>query len=96
MDVNGVDSDGHTALYIAVKARNLGMVKALLANGSNPNALTPSSGSSALHLAAELKFSNAVMVLIEYGAAVHVADGLGRTPFLLAWDRYDVVSLAVF
>ncbi|CAH0385181.1 unnamed protein product [Bemisia tabaci] len=94
VDVNGVDSDGHTALHIAVKAKHLGMVKALLANGSNPNALTPS-GSSALHLAAELKFSNAVMALIEHGAAAHVTDSSGRTPFLLAWDRYDVVSMEV-
>lgn len=72
------DADGRTALFFAVYARNLELVRVLLAAGASADASAQVSGESIMVLACMLGDVEIVHLLMQYGAAfndVHMLVG---------------------
>ena len=76
--VNRPDEYGYTALHMAAEEGLLEMVKLLVANGANPNALS-NEGFTPLHVATQ---PNVVRDLITAGANVNACANNGITPLL--------------
>ena len=82
------DAQGFTPLVLAVKSRNMTMVRWLLSHGADPN----SSDSTTVHTfrpmtaAIQLKDAQFLAQLLAFGASVHFRDALGRTVLSQALD----------
>ena len=74
----------HTPLHVASRSGQPGVLRALLAAGADPHALT-TSGATALHLAAGAGSAEAVAALIDHGADIDVRESTwGQTPLMFA------------
>lgn len=82
------DDRGYTLLHNAVKEGNKGMVKVLLENGVDVNAVN-SDGDTPLHVAVKRKNVDKKMVdiLIKNGADVNAADRKGYIPIEYIFDE---------
>jgi len=89
VDVNSRNPYGGTALMIAAKRGFSNIVKILLENGADPNAVIspptdPAQTYTALHTAAQESNNEIIALLIKSGANVNVATGYGETPLISA------------
>jgi hypothetical protein len=87
VDINAVDVEGCTPLYIASRyPRNIDAIRLLLEHGADVNARTDK-GPTALHRASDLGRLEVVRMLLEHGANVEAEDVGGRTAYQLALAR---------
>jgi uncharacterized protein len=77
-DVNVVESDGNTALSIAMTESSNEVVEALLKKGADPNSLVHNQ--RPLHVAAEYGYDETIKVLLRYGADPTLRNPGGQTP----------------
>lgn len=83
-DVNIADNGNTTPLMKATGFGKTELVRLLIANKADVNALKCGSrGPSALHVALEYNFPEIVSMLLENGADVNVSDLFGRSPLML-------------
>ncbi|KAF8534634.1 ankyrin repeat-containing domain protein [Trichophaea hybrida] len=68
------------ALAKAVTLNSPNIARILLASGADPNSITPDQPTTLLHRAAERNRVALVELLLEYGAALDVRDGVGLMP----------------
>jgi ankyrin repeat protein len=87
-------SDGHTALHIAVKRRDLAWLRYLLALNANPN-LPDKRGVTPLMLASQLGYVEGISILASKGARVDEPNDAGETPLILAVHRKDIPMLRI-
>jgi ankyrin repeat protein len=73
-----------TPLQLSAWVGSVKCAEALLAAGANPNAKCEKVLLSALGTAAFVGYRKVVEVLLEYGASVNQADGVGQTPLIRA------------
>ncbi|OJD33069.1 ankyrin repeat protein [Diplodia corticola] len=94
--LNHTDSEGRTALSIAVENQHENAVRLLLVKGSPDIDVNVQdiAGRTALHLAAENGNRNLVQLLLKKKAKQDIQDDLGRTALLLAaeHEKYSVVE----
>lgn len=76
-------------VLVATRGRNLRAVRALLANGANPNK-RDSEQKTALHYATD---PDIVRALVEAGANVNARDYQGETPFISAVARGSSIEV---
>ena len=94
-DINQVGSAGHTPLMYAVRNKNYGAVKLLLAcDGIDPDKSESMFGDTPLRWAIRHEDVEMVRLLARGGANPYKADNDGETPFMLAsrysWNRQMV------
>jgi ankyrin repeat protein len=82
--VNDSDGSGMTALMEASLHNRLKMVRLLLENGADTDAVDNSLGSNALTFACLSGSFEAVRILLDHGWNVNVQDRLNRTPLMAA------------
>jgi ankyrin repeat protein len=68
-----------TPLFVAIQAKQLDVIKLLIAKGADVN-INIKKGFTPLHLAASLGNDNVIKILIEKGATVSAKDATGLTP----------------
>jgi ankyrin repeat protein len=73
-----------TPLQLSAWVGSVKCAEALLAAGANPNAKCEKALQSALGIAAFISYRKVVKLLLEYGASVNQADGVGQTPLIQA------------
>ena len=98
-DVNCLDQDWRTPLFIAVNQGNVGAVETLLAAGADLSA-SDRLGSTALHAAAELDapaqvVSNVVTRLLRAGASLEARDKTNGVPLHIAAGAGRTVMVAL-
>ncbi len=81
--LDGADTNGDTALVIAISNRQESMAVWLLGRGADPD-LADRTGNGPLHLAARRGMAEATRHLIEAGATIDAPNRDGRTPLILA------------
>jgi len=79
LDVNAKTMHGTTALHFASSGGHEGVLKALVAAGADPHALTPV-GQSGLHKACFEGHAGAVDALLDFGVDPTTSDSKGYTP----------------
>jgi uncharacterized protein len=79
----GVDRLGRTPLHYAALDGDVGLIRQLLASGSNPDA-ADDNGWTPLHFAAQNNAAVAIAALLTAGAAVDARDAHGNTPLSTA------------
>ena len=85
-DVNGANTFGETALWLAARQNRPRVVELLLKRGADPNRLTRpnpqwfSDGGNALNVAVDKGCMECARLLLARGADPRVADANGRTP----------------
>lgn len=77
------------ALYLASHVGQLYAVQAILARGTDPNAVMRD-GTTPLHVASRSGHNEVVSALVANAADVNVTDKLGMTPLLLAINHGDI------
>lgn len=82
-DINTCDSQGNTALHIAVENGRIEICDVLLNNGAIPN-IQNKSGMTPFHIAAKENKLNAAQLLITFDTNISVKDSIGNTPLHLA------------
>ena len=82
------DAQGFTPLVLAVKSRNMAMVRWLLSHGADPNAdsAAPPIAPRPITAAVQLKDAQYLEHLLACGASVHFCDVLGKSPLSQALD----------
>ena len=83
-DVNALDEDGASPLYLACERGKAEFIELLLSRGANPN--TETVNKYPLLVACEARNNDVVKLLLEYSADVNVRDGSGRTALHLALE----------
>jgi ankyrin repeat protein len=86
-NVNAINDIGFTPLHIAVVYDRPEIVKLLLKNGANIDAVTKNKENTSLHLAITMNNSNMVRILIQKGADVTLKTADGTTPLQLALEK---------
>ncbi|KAG3170006.1 hypothetical protein PI124_g4674 [Phytophthora idaei] len=83
--LSACDSNGNTALHVAVQTGNEGLIMFVL-RGCDHTLLSQknNAGETALHIAAKLGSFGIVRSLLAYGASVKDEDSQGRTPLILS------------
>ncbi|MCX6929680.1 MAG: ankyrin repeat domain-containing protein [Verrucomicrobia bacterium] len=99
-DVNGLDQNGRTPLFLAVRQGNVGAVETLLAAGVDLSAADNPNGFTALHAASELDapaqvVSNVVTRLLRAGAPRDARDKYGGAPLHAAAAAGRTVMVAL-
>jgi ankyrin repeat protein len=85
-NIHGLDKDGYTLIHAVSWISYLQLIQALIDRGVNINAVTDD-GTTALHIAAEYKSSQAKL-LIDNGADVNAINSRGHTPLYYAtWGK---------
>ena len=84
IDVNAENSDKLVPIVYAAANGHVELVKLLIRHGADPDAASSESGSTALHLAAQLDQAESVDVLLESGADINMKDKLEMTPLIKA------------
>lgn len=82
-DINTCDSQGNTALHVAVENGRIEICDILLNNGAIPD-IQNKSGMTPLHIAAKENKLNAFQLLITFYTNIRVKDSIGNTPLHLA------------
>jgi uncharacterized protein len=93
-DVNIADSNGETALWIAVTDKPDEVIEELLKKGANPNvqARAPGfPGYTPLHMAAMNGSTKSVELLLQYGADPAIRNDEGATPLDITNVRFEEV-----
>lgn len=93
--VEARDAQGFTPLVLAVKSRNIAMVRWLLSHGADPNAdsSTPPIAPRPITAAVQLKDAQHLQQLLAFGASVHCCDVLGNTPLSQALNLQHAEQL---
>lgn len=86
--VNTRGDNGEAAIHIVVKRRDIAYLRFILGRDGNPN-LQDGSGNTALMLAVEAAFPEAVSLLTKLNANVNLANNGGETPLIRAVQRRD-------
>lgn len=84
MDVNAFDEGGQSALYYAVGAHDLALVRALLDKGADPNGRRSEDSWAPLHAAASGGSAEIARLLIDRGATVGLISKDVPTPIEIA------------
>lgn len=87
--INTKDSDGNTALLIAVNRDDEQWTGFLLNKGADPN-LAGAGGNTPLIAAARIGFEQAVDWLLTVGAKVDGANRMGETPLIVAVQQREL------
>lgn len=88
IDINAVDQDGETPLHWTVGSDNADIVKALLKNGANVNAVDNEHKTTPLHMAAENGHIKVVKALLKKeGINIDIKDDLEKTPLHWATEN---------
>lgn len=87
-DINAVNSEGRTALHVAISEGNFGMASTLLGYGPDVSK-ADKEGNLPLHLAAAGGPAHLVQSLIGRGSPVNLRNGAGKTPLDIAYERGD-------
>ena len=82
-DVNAVDDEGNSLLYVAASKNQLGKIRFLLEKGANVN-FKNERGVSPLNVACDKNNLEAVKLLINDGADVNIRTNRGNTPLSCA------------
>lgn len=82
-DVNLVDSNGLTPIYVAVNSQSPDITKILLEKGANVNTRYQQN-ESVLFLASALKNIECMQLLIKHGADVNIKENRNETPIFAA------------
>lgn len=88
--------NGQTALHVAARGSDPGVVAGLVDAGANVSARTPS-GATALLIALQSRKKEAVQIageLVVAGAGKDIADAAGRTPLMAAAETGDRTRLS--
>ena len=93
-DIDALNSEGKTALHVAVTCSINEVIDLLCEQGANVNAKT-SQGGTPLIIAIVKKNKQAVFKLLEYDADVNIHDNDKVTPLMLAF-RYGLPDVAEF
>ena len=95
IDVNDGGEGRRTALHRACGRGRTEVVRALLAAGATPDAQTAGTHDSGLHMAAGGGFVDIVVLLLQHGASVSLANGCGWTPLHAALhaNQMDVARI---
>lgn len=88
VDVNWTDSEGRTALHMAVDRNNLEIVEFLIKHGANLN-IQDHEGSTPLHYAALCEHKEMCATLLSHGADKNIRCASGE----VAGDFYDFSNL---
>ena len=83
-DVNAVDGQGTTPIYMPVVEGDKAMVKLLLEKGADPNARERNRGDTLLHAAAVAGRLDVAELLIAHGADATAKNAVGVPPLLVA------------
>jgi len=78
-DVNTIERNGSSPLYLACEAGKADFVKLLLSHGANPNISLDTTDKYPLHAACKGQHYDAVKLLLEYNADVNVRDRNDKT-----------------
>ena len=82
-DVNAVDDEGNSLLYVAASKNQLGKIRFLLNKGANVN-FKNERGATPLNVACDKNALDAVQLLIDEGADVNTRTTRGSTPLTCA------------
>lgn len=93
-DIDALNSEGKTALHVAVTCSMNEVIDLLCEQGANVNAKT-SQGGTPLIIAIVKKNKQAVFKLLEYDADINIHDNDKVTPLMLAF-RYGLPDVAEF
>mgnify|MGYP001028432497 CR=1 FL=1 len=88
VDANWTDSEGRTALHMAIDRNNIAISQILLKNGAKINA-QDSEGSTPLHYAAICEYTEIINWLLENGADKAIRNAAGELPT----DLFDFEKL---
>lgn len=86
IDIDAVDDQGDSALWLAAFNGRQHIVKELLERGADPGQARVDSGQTPLHISADEGFVSVVKILLPKltKSQVDARDNLGRTPLLVA------------
>ena len=95
IDKNIRDDFGDTALHLSIYQKNITIVRLLLDNGFDPNAIATVNGNTPLHNAVSSNNVAAARLLIQYGANKNIKALNGQTPLDKARkeEKMDMVRL---
>ena len=82
-DVNALNDEGNSLLYVAASKNQLGKINFLLANGADVN-IKNERGATPLNAACDKNALAAVQLLIDQGADVNTRTNRGSTPLVCA------------
>ncbi|HRE33149.1 MAG TPA: ankyrin repeat domain-containing protein, partial [Candidatus Berkiella sp.] len=88
--VSQYDSQGQTALHLAIQKNFIGVAKALLEKGANINALATDlsyTHMTPLHYAALTGNLKAIQLLLTWGANIHLENGQFHTAATIAYQH---------
>merc|ERR1719225_2367207 len=87
------NTNGRSALHVAVYDGNLEIVKVLVQKGANINA-KDDDGFSPLHIAVYIENLKILKILIQSGAQLNAKDKKNKTPLDYArmWNIYDILK----
>ena len=98
-DVNAMNEDLCTAVWVATKHHNVAALEALLAFDPKPNVKTPQAGENwtPVYVASKYGHTGPLRMLIDAAADVHTPDKQQQSPLWIAAkeDRADVIRLLV-
>jgi len=84
VDINARNISGHAAIHLATATGNSDVVRLLLVNGADVNAVGTDSGRTSLHYAASLGHVDLCELLVRYGANTDAQTVKLETPLHLA------------
>jgi ankyrin repeat protein len=87
--INTKDSDGNTALLIAINRNDEQWTAFILNKGADPNVAGPA-GNTPLIAASRIGFEQAVDWLLTIGAKVDGANHMGETPLIVAVQQREL------
>ena len=91
------DSKGMTPLHLAALGGSAALARALLEHAAVVDAVEPSHGATALHLAVtNPEAAELAGVLLEYGASLDIVDGSGHTPAAVAMSMDNAACIELF
>ncbi|RSL89798.1 hypothetical protein CEP51_001078 [Fusarium floridanum] len=83
-DISGMNKDGNTPLHTAALRGHDSVAELLIQKGAKLDAMQPETGSTPMHLAAQIDQGAVMQVLHFYGADIGFANKKQMTPLLLA------------